>query len=107
MNKKTVNDNGKKIDKQVKFLNNKETEVKVNEDALKKLIQMGFNKDQCIKALKEKKNNVDEAVEFILSNPIPLEQKTETNQSSSKQFIGKWSCPVCTYDNEKNKYLFF
>ena len=100
MNKKTLIDNGKKGEKQVKFLYNKDTEVKVNEDSLKKLIQMGFNKEQCVKALKEKKNNFEEALEYILSNPMPVEPKVESNgQKDNKNFIGKWSCPACTYIN--------
>ena len=96
MNKKSLMDNGKKNDKQVKFIYNKEQEVKVNEESLKKLIQMGFDKEQCIKALKEKKNNLEEALEYIFNNPINVETKV---QKPSQNFIGKWSCPMCTYDN--------
>ena len=40
MNKKTIIDNGKKTEKQVKFFNNKEVEVKVNEESLKKLYNL-------------------------------------------------------------------
>ena len=99
MNKKTMIDNGKKFDKQVKFIYTKETEVKVNEESLKKLIQMGFNKGQCIKALKEKKNNLEEALEYIFSNPMNIEPKIESNKKAPNNFIGKWSCPACTFDN--------
>ena len=60
---------------------------------------MGFNKEHSIKALKEKKNNVNEALEYMLSNPMP-EPKIDFNLlKPSKKFIGKWSCPACTYDN--------
>ena len=96
MNKKTMIDNGKKQDKQVKFLYNKEVEVKVNEESLKKLIMMGFNKEQCVKALKEKKNNIEEALEYILANPMSIEPKKE---STNKGFIGEWACPCCTFIN--------
>ena len=83
----------RKVKRNLKF-NTKETEVKVNEECLKQLIQMGFNKEHSIKALKEKKNNVNEALEYMLSNPMP-EPKIDFNLlKPSKKFIGK-----SKYDN--------
>ena len=82
----------------------KVSEVKVNEESLKTLITMGFKREACIKALKEKKNNFEEAIEYILANPdssenIFSEKSDNINLPNSKNFIGKWSCPCCTYEN--------
>jgi hypothetical protein len=78
-------------------------EVIVDEESLKTLISMGFKKEVCIKALKEKKNNFDEAIDYILSNPdlsdTYVNKNEENNLPNSKGFIGKWVCPQCTYEN--------
>ena len=65
MNKKTLLDvNNKGIHVKFNLNNKKEQEIKVNEEALKQLVQMGFGKEACIKALKEKKNNLQEAIDL-------------------------------------------
>ena len=101
MNKKTLLDvNNKGIHVKFNLNNKKEQEIKVNEEALKQLVQMGFGKEACIKALKEKKNNLQEAIEYIFANPQNNEPKVEEKTTQAKKFIGKWSCPMCTYDND-------
>jgi hypothetical protein len=109
-NKKTINDTyGKKLvdigKNNYNYYKQKVPEVVVDEEALKTLITMGFKKEVCIKALKEKKNNIDNALDYILSNPQLLENNSKNdvgtgNISSSKNFIKKWSCPQCTYEND-------
>ena len=112
-NKKLNESSGKKlIDLDKGYSSNyyfkpKVTEVVVNEESLKTLITMGFKREACIKALKEKKNNFEEAIDYILSNPENSENifgnKNDSLNSqkisNSKNFIGKWNCPICTYEN--------
>ena len=110
-NKKSLSDNyGKKIvdmGKNSYYFKPKVQEVIVDEESLKNLITMGFKREVCIKALKEKKNNFEEAIDYILSNPdisenlyINLNDLNNNNNASSKNFIGKWTCPSCTYEND-------
>ena len=107
-NKKSLNDNnyGKKMvdtKNNSYFYKPKVTEVTVDEESLKTLITMGFKREVCIKALKEKKNNFDEAIDYILSNPQTSENifsgKNDAQNGKKKTFIGKWTCPTCTYEN--------
>ena len=109
-NKKAISDTsnnyGKKIfdpNKNNYYFKPKLQEVTVDEESLKTLISMGFKKEVCIKALKEKKNNFDEAIDYILSNPdlsdTYVNKNEENNLPNSKGFIGKWVCPQCTYEN--------
>ena len=112
-NRKAINDSnnyGKKIYDSGKgnyYFNpfkQKAQEVTVDEESLKTLITMGFKKEVCIKALKEKKNNFDEAIDYILNNPDLLDNSSsakedQTSSINSKNFIGNWICPQCTYEN--------
>ena len=106
-NKKSTNDtNGKKS----VLLNNtynikKTNDIVVNEESLKTLITMGFKRESCIKALKEKKNNFDEAIDYLISNPdladnVSSSKNINNNGLNAKDFIGKWTCPQCTFLNE-------
>ena len=116
-NKKSINDTyGKKlVDGKNNFYNYnsnnyyfkpKVSEVVVDEESLKTLITMGFKREVCIKALKEKKNNFEDAIDYILSNPGLFDTLGSKSDSTStqampgaKNFIGKWNCPQCTYEN--------
>ena len=109
-NKKVLNDNynysKKIIDIKKNYTKPKVQDIKVDEQSLKNLITMGFKREACIKALKEKKNNFEEAIDYILSNPELSENLPSKNEetnifstSNTKNFIGKWTCPQCTYEN--------
>ena len=106
-NKKSLNDTyGKKtvfFDKNNLYKKNDDNII-VNEESLKTLITMGFKRDSCINILKKKKNNFDEALEYLLNNPDYSDNTLSSKNNSGgglngKDFIGKWACPQCTYDN--------
>jgi hypothetical protein len=54
----------------------------------------------CIKVV----DSIEEAIEYILANPdssenIFSEKSDNLNLPNAKNFIGKWNCPCCTYEN--------
>ena len=86
----------------------------VNQEFVRNLESMGFPKAHCIHALTEKKNNFDDALDYLLTNPDEKLDKNKNNPFSNMNLfgtekeknakniecIGKWACPLCTYSNE-------
>eukprot|EP00347_Sterkiella_histriomuscorum_P023141 403335791 len=61
-----------------------------NEDSLKMLMEMGYEREDSIYALRVTANNLEQACTYLLSNPNPSQNQASSSVGISSRLFGNW-----------------